>query len=762
MKRYILLPIMLAVLAFPLALSGAMVTHSATYDASKLHIGTAAIDGVTYSTVSYDGLYNRGEVGAPWLPVEYFKFSVPYNAVNFTVSATTQRYTHQQLSYPVYPRQASDSGNATPADSMIYCSGMSYPSTVAWVSDEGMLAGENHVVTVAVVPVVYMPQNGSNRLIIAMDVTLTLSYELSDTPNVCPQVRKGAIQREEGRKLTQSAVVNPDDVAGNAVPLSSPLIQTRFNFDEEPLDSVENPDTYMIIATDASLRPLRRLAALKKQEGYGVKMVTISEALIDPIALPGDSCYQGPYHVLSYTDDAGKLRQYLRHHYFTRGTKYVLLAGTGVPFRQKAHSYADIYFSELTVDWYQGASTYFELNVGRLLGTSAAKFDNYTDKLLRYELNPGNGDFSYLTRGLSIESALFQTYAPTPWASAFNVTSLDVFDIENPTEYTGRDVVDLINSSHYGVVSTFNDGFPSGVKIYETPDINDSITTHYLWAIDSLRVAPDITDTETGNGLNLLNNKNYPMVYVSSMGVTMPYEAIEGYGNGANYGESFTMGKDYGGPAFFGMTGRGYRYFSYYASTLGDGVFYRIMNGYPLGLALNEAKYYLDTDEHIDVISAGNLLGDPSLEVWTAQPQQYSGITLTRTDNAVTVSGLTEPSTIVCYHSNDGTTGTCKTSSSSVTLTGVSPNSTIMLKKHNFIPYIAPLVLQNTDLAQSQYVFATDVTAGRSVDSGRTTGDVTVKEGSEYEIEASGEVTLAGGFKVELGARLSVQRSSYK
>lgn len=92
----------------------------------------------------------------------------------------------------------------------------------------------------------------------------------------------------------------------------------------------------------------------------------------------------------------------------------------------------------------------------------------------------------------------------------------------------------------------------------------------------------------------------------------------------------------------------------------------------------------------------------------------------------------------------------------------IKDNSTIMLNKHNFIPYIAPLVLQNTDLEQSQYVFATDVTAGRSVDSGRTSGNVTVKEGTEYEIEASGDVTLAGGFEVELGARFTVQRTSYK
>lgn len=252
------------------------------------------------------------------------------------------------------------------------------------------------------------------------------------------------------------------------------------------------------------------------------------------------------------------------------------------------------------------------------------------------------------------------------------------------------------------------------------------------------------------------------MIYISPQGVTMPYETMAGYGTGVNYGESFTTGKNYGGPAFFGLTGMYNDYDNHNASVFGDILLWNIMNQYPAGMALSEARKGLDKELFENIFTVLNLLGDPSLEIFTAQPQQYSGISITRTDNSVTVSGITESSTIVSYHSNDGKTGSCKTSSASVTLTGVSPNSTIMLNKHNFIPYIAPLVLQNTDLDQSQYVFATDVTAGRSVDSGRTSGDVTVKEGTEYEIEASGEVTLAGGFSVELGARFVVQRTSYK
>lgn len=47
-------------------------------------------------------------------------------------------------------------------------------------------------------------------------------------------------------------------------------------------------------------------------------------------------------------------------------------------------------------------------------------------------------------------------------------------------------------------------------------------------------------------------------------------------------------------------------------------------------------------------------------------------------------------------------------------------------------------------------------------DSGCTRGDVTVKSGADYEIEASDEVILDGGFSVERGASFSVMPSTYR
>ena len=85
-----------------------------------------------------------------------------------------------------------------------------------------------------------------------------------------------------------------------------------------------------------------------------------------------------------------------------------------------------------------------------------------------------------------------------------------------------------------------------------------------------------------------------------------------------------------------------------------------------------------------------------------------------------------------------------------------------MVRSHHKLPYIAPLVLQNTTIGNSQYVIASDVIAsdviaGNYVDSGRTSGDGIISSGVDYEIEHKDSVTLAPGFKVENGAKLTIK-----
>ena len=431
------------------------IIYNANYDFSNLTLGTDTLGGVTYTTVNYDGIFNVGEPGMPSLPVDYIKFSVPYNATNFTVTATLQNTMISNLSsYLVYPCQPARMMNDTtpiviiPPDNSVYNSSSYYPSQNAWVVDEGFLAGENHIVTVAVMPLSYkhrvMGNLTTNQLRKSGTVRLVLSYELSDTPAMYPIIREDTTLRQEGYALTRSIVANPDNVLFNAPtdinmnpldpnslnpsdglnggvnPPNPPNPDDTTNYNGGELEQMIYP--YLIVTTPELKNSLRRLAALKRQKGYGVKIVTMDDVMSDSIASLGDRFMQpdGSYRI-AYTDNAGKLRQYLKYAYRNLGTQYVLLVGKSIPYRHVDYTVADLkyntehqkldtifetidcvsdfYYIELNSDWSDSINDHFpELYVGRVLCDTSDQIVNYSDKLLKYELNPGNGDYSYLKR----------------------------------------------------------------------------------------------------------------------------------------------------------------------------------------------------------------------------------------------------------------------------------------------------------------------------------------------------------------------------
>lgn len=791
MKKKLLktIPLLLMALA-PLAMSAVnTIIHTASYDLSKITIGTDTLGGVTYNTVHYDGLYNDGAPGMPSLPVDYIRFSVPWNATNFTVSAALQNNLISSLSnlllYPCQPYWLMDDTthhNIVLPDNATYNSATYYPSSNAWVVDEGFLAGENHIVTVAVMPISYNRRVAggitTNRLKQSQTVRLTLSYELRDSLAMYPIIREDSTLRQEGYRLAQSMVVNPNNVAYNA-PIDVTLdtlgmiipnsgdglngggldpgtgISPDDPVDPNPLEINNYP--YLVITTSDLSHSLRRLEALKKQKGFNVKMMTLEQVLSHPKSGLGDMVN----NALTFTDDAGKLRQFLRFAYKYWGTRYVYLVGDSVPYRYISVQYkqdeepqnvpSDLYFSDLTSDWSDSLSYKDrapELYVGRLLANSGQQVKNNSDKLMRYELNPGYGDRNYLQRAFFLEGREFNHYLNSPRDSlvVFYPNQIIIRDsVETANPIKGKDVIDTISSNPVGLISIVNHGSPNSIMVYGKP--YNSHQNYYLYANSDITV---------GNGLNCMRNKYYPTIFYALCCKTMPFDY-----NGINCGKSFTIGEDYGGPVYIGYTRTAHgltqlELFKKFAGRLRIGF-------YKLGEAFALSK--VDTSGFIAYCHAfiNGYLGDPSLELWTALPQEYSNIIITRSNSSITVSGIGVDSTMVTICGNGSGNFQTKTlfANSSVTFNNVSPNSSVMLHKHNMIPYIAPLVMQNVDLNHSQYVIASDVIAGKTVDSGRTNGNVTVKNGIEYEIEASGVVTLEGGFNVEKGATFAVYPSCF-
>ena len=801
MRRKILKTIaLLLAMVLPLALHAVnTITYTATYDMSMSSLGTDTLGGVTYTTVTYDGLFNGGEPGAPSLPVDYIRFSVPYNATNFTVIATLSNNAFESIPHLVYPcqepRMMEDTvpWSITLPDNSIYNSGTFYPANNAWVVDEGFLAGENHIVTVAVMPISFRARrNGAivtRQLKKTSTISLTLNYVLSDSLPIYPIVRRDSTLRQEGYRLTQTLVVNPDSVNVNApidmrmdsiifkdmihdegllvrdLPNDSSGVSPNDPHDPNPGVLYYEEYPYLIITTSELEHSMRRLKAQKEQLGYRVNVVTLDQIYNHRIASQGDIEYNQGNAIITDTSSVGKIRRYLKLAFATQNTKYVLLAGNNVPFKSVQINPNE---ENVATDWY-----YYDLNtnsatvkndkypdliVGRLLAKTPEQINNYTDKVLKYENNPGNGDYSYLNRAIVTEGKKLDSTGE--YYATVTGALTDIFPHVNYIKESedhqwpkGRDVIDSINANYYAFICSLNHGSKTSIRVYGEDSEGKN---YYIWARDSSK--PN-TDTECGNSLDSIHNKDYPMVYYSLCCSTIPY----GY-NGISFGESFTTGKNYGGPVYIGNTTSVFEpgsneSFNIFVSELEKA-------DYKAGIAYSLSKKGFDGNflsRNPRNALAHNYIGDPSIDIWTDEPLQYSEISVQRGDSIISISGINVDSTVVAIH-GDGISKKriFRTAmGQNMIFSGVSPNSTVMLYKHNYIPFIAPLLLQNATLNKSQYIIASDVIAGKFVETGRPQGDVSVSNGVEYEIEASGIVRLEDGFRVEKGATFAVYPASF-
>ena len=749
------------------------------YYSGSMSIGTDTLGGVTYSTVHYGNLYNGGEPGMPSLPIDYIRFSVPYNATNFTVTASPSRWTNSNLSHLLYPCQMPWIPNDTVPyppitlpDTAAYFSGVSYPSEMAWVVDEGFLAGENHIVTVAVTPFRYSHTSTSDIVSKSRNLSIRLNYELSDSLAIYPIVRNDSALRVEGYELAQSMVVNPSQVTSFSYSFSNPgpvgpggpvgpinpnggLGGDGLNGGYQPIDpggdvgyggelqEAEHNYPYLIVTTSDLKHSVRRIAALKRQKGIDVMVMTLDQIYNHPISKNGyvEKDWNGN-DTLWNTTNAGKIRQFLKFAYQFYNTKYVLLVGTDVPYTYFSPIPTDFYYCEFNSNYYQHKYEHYpEIYIGRILATSPTQINNYSDKLLRYELNPGNGDYSYLKRAFFNELGEFKDDLAGVISALSNIYPNPTL-VQEDTDHDypkGSDIINYLNSNKYGFWGTFTHGDTTKIKTYGNTERKYFIYRYSIIA----------TGDTMNNGLDAIQNKYYPLVFYMPNCVTMPYNSHK-----KSFGETFITGKDFGGPVYMGST---YSISESSSKHLFEEFCEWIRKGeFKLGVADAKSKFYVDDEDS----RIHNYLGDPSLELWTDIPQLYSGISISRTDSSMTISNLAVPSTVLTYYSTNKKLRTRIVSPQSITIEA-NPNYPVLLYKHNYIPYILPLFLQNVHISNNQYVIANVVRAGYAVDSERTPGYVTIKNGTQYEIEASGVVQLEGGFIVEPGAMFAVYPSSF-
>ena len=493
--------------------------------------------------------------------------------------------------------------------------------------------------------------------------------------------------------------------------------------------------------------------------------------------------------VSNIDDDAGKLRAYLKYAYDSGSLRYALLAGdyTVLPIRYGCgdHNYSstkivsnnskiptDIYFSDFNGNWnkdgddHYGESThdkvdfYPEIFVGRLLCTSRQEIANYTEKLIRYERNPGNGDYSYLQKAFYCQSDQMQRdneagIIKSAWGTTFYqdtvIEEFPSYETQSVTKPTGADVIREMNN-RYGFFSWHGHGAPAGITV-RSRGVNDwdnyaIVPFDGVLDKDSVHYSMNV---EVGHGLDNLTNQDYPAIAYSIACDVTPFDIFERYDIKYNIGSSFTVAGLYGGPAFLGNTRVGW---------IGPSVRLEKLfveqiksNSYQLGVAEALSKATFNDDWCKQTHS---LIGCPEFEMWTDIPSVYKGVTVWRRDNSIVVRGRLEGSKVAITSGSNGLPEVKDLTKTSVTFNGVSPNSVVTVYKHNAIPYIATLYLQNDTLRSSQYLHVNNVHIGKAVDTNRTEGDVVLKSGT-LTLESGGDVWIDEGVIIENGATLIIE-----
>lgn len=744
----------------------ANIKHTEKFNPFELAIGTTKNDdGKIFTNLHYGDFASIPfDNGIPKLPIKYIRLSVPCYASDFTVKATPRNISKQILEYQICPVQQEEEATEgescfkfIPPKGEIYNNDATYPNSYAEFVSEGYLDGDKHIVTIAIFPIAYNPVQ--NEIYIPEYIDIELEFKDDNSSTFRPIIRVRNTASKDALEYTKTIVSNPSQVeAFSPSKTSNPIATTK------PMSITALPAYEYCVITSRKLCPaFKRLIEWKRQKGYSAGIVCIEDILSCPDFAKGDE-------VSNINDDAGKLRAYLRYTYEGDGSgKYVLLGGdySVVPIRygHKANGgepinsqdyYAipsDSYFSDLNGNWNVDNDEFFgepddhvdfnpELFVGRLLCQTEEEANNYITKLLTYERDPGHGDFSYLSKAFytqcdqmldgkqaDIFASIMESSFPNKTIFSETPSSYSL----NPTFPTGTDCISEMNK-HYGLFSWHGHGNPGGVGV-----MTKGINTHPQYGILAHRNETSFHESETGNGLDNLTNFNYPAIAISPSCQLAPFDIYKDYDLKHNVGSSFTVGGAYGGVAFIGNS-RSVPVFSGFdlEKYVGELLNRSISIGACVGLAKD--KCY----DHRTKL-AQNLIGCPEFKMWTREPSFFKDVIYTINDGITTISSNDLTGANIAIHSGKDYAPHIIESENSTISIAANTNFPVMLYKDNYIPYILPLVLQNSSYSGINHLFVNDVKIGKDVDNNRNFGIFKFMENSETTFEADGSVEILTG-----------------
>ncbi|UCD76105.1 MAG: hypothetical protein JSV91_04115, partial [Phycisphaerales bacterium] len=552
--------------------------YTATFSQDDLVFG----ESMGFDTVKLEGGDFLNVPGEPMLPAVGLRIALPEGMAVTGVEVVQSTSAELEGEYSLFPAQPPQpiSTKAAPGELVapeadVYASADAYPGRLVEFTRQNDLAGQA-MAGLRFFPLQYAPAEGKLTFHNSIEVVIRgqSGYRCGD---YLPQNASDR-QRESYEQMVRGLVANPEDV--------------RLSTSDDPSSAgrgVGPGDYDFVIITQSSWEDnFQPLADWKTKRGMPTAIVTTSW-------IYNDGGYSG--------DNQTKIRAFVQDARTNWGTMYFLLGGdtTVIPYNIKY-----LLGDNLANDTYYGDydSDYLcEVHVGRASVRYESHVTNFIGKVLTYEQNPPLTDYA--------KTATFVGFDLTSYGSHEGENlKTDIKNYYLPSGWTYRSEYDSETGYHkYDVITYLNQGnnLVNHADHSDTYQMGTGLTNHGQYLSNS-----DMTN---------LNNGDYQSILYSLGCWAAAYDAT------TCIGEAFVQDTNGGGLAFVGNSRYGwyYQYQDVGLSFTFDRYFFRSLfpqGYYVLGDCFSDHKndVYI-SDVYLQYIFTElNLLGDPTVPIWTEDP----------------------------------------------------------------------------------------------------------------------------------------------
>lgn len=596
---------------------------------------------------------NTRDVGLPELPTYTFNYSIDYN-YDYEVSLNENDYTiHENIDlYPSQPIYNVNQEKAFIKNSQIYNKDEIYPETK--ISSKRSSIRGYDLLTVELTPYEYNPKTKQLKVFNNLEVVISESNLRTTDSNRTPRSRIF-------ENIYQNSVINNDDYQ-----------DTR---------SFQKPSVLYICGGNIASSPyLNPLVEWRHKQGYVVNVVSTSQTgsnttdIKNYITNAYNNWQNPPEHVCLIGDANGSINV----------PTYTVYGGNGWSSAQGEgdHPYTLIEGNDLLPD----------LSIGRISIRSTTELITAINKIIGYEKNY-SGETDWLNRmalvGDPSDSGI-STIITNQYIEQIAETHGGITDIE--TQYGGSNYDDfMVNQINEGVAYLNYRGF-YGFSNFTTNDVAQLNNGYKLSFISTITCGTGSFATETTcmtESLYRAGTSVSPRGAVAVVGTAQSYTHTA-FNNIVNMG------------IFDGI-------FLHESSTAGEAHIYG-------KLAIDEI-YPQNPNDNVYLFQTwNNLLGDPSLQLWTSAPEtmvvQHNQMVINGSDNfqvsVTSETGSPIEGVIVTlstdYHSFGGILESQHTNANGVAdfnlpSTMNSGNINVTSRKQNYIPDESFFIYSN-DLPQ--------------------------------------------------------------